>query len=164
LILAPYLARAEELGGQQRDIEKALVETVIKLPETRYLVSVKGVGLITTAMILGETGSLTLYHHAGELIKVAGLNLFRLSSGTHAGSVKITKRGRPLLRCLLYFAALRQTRPGMPLYYFYQRLITGGVWRMKALIAVARRLLRVLFAVVRDQREYTSEWSAQLAA
>jgi len=115
-------------------------------------------------MMLGQTGSLKLYHNAGEIIKFAGLNLYRLSSGKHTGSVRITKRGRPLVRWLLYFAALRQSRPGMPLYHFYKRLVNRGVCRMKVLIAVARKLLRVLFALVRDSREYTVEWSENLAA
>ncbi len=164
LILVPYLARADELALQKRGIEKALGEVAGRLPETRSLVSLKGVGLITAAMILGETGSLKLYHNAGEIIKLAGLNLYRLSSGKHAGRVRITKRGRPLVRWLLYFAALRQSRPGMPLYHFYKKLVNRGVCRMKVLIAVARKLLRVLFALVRDGREYTVEWSESLAA
>lgn len=164
LILAPYLSRAHELTFHKKCLEKTITEVAEKLPETKYMLSLKGMGVVTVATILGETGNLKLYNNAWEVIKLAGLNLYRLSSGKHKGRVKITKRGRPLLRWILYFAALRQSQPGMPLYDFYQRLRGNGVHKMKALVAVARRLLRIMFALVRDSKEYTVEEPVRLAA
>ncbi len=164
LILEPYLSRVQELTLYERKLEKVLTGIVARLSETKYLLSLKGMGVITVATMLGETGDLRLYNNAWEVIKLAGLNLYRLSSGQYRGQVKITKRGRPLLRWVLFFAALRQARLGMPLYKFYWRLRNNGVHKMKALIAVARKLLCIMFALVRDRREYVLEGSTSLAA
>jgi len=164
LILEPYLSRIHDLTLHKISLEKVITEVVERLPETKHILSLKGVGIITVAVILSETGDLRLYHNAWEVIKLAGLNLYRLSSGKYQGQVKITKRGRPLLRWVLFFAALRQARLGMPLYSFYQRLRNNGVHKMKALIAVARKLLCIIFALVRDRRDYVLERSGNLAA
>ena len=164
LILAPYLSRVDELTLYKCKLKKVIAGIIERLPETKYLLSLKGMGVITVATMLGETGDLRLYNNAWEVIKLAGLNLYRLSSGKYQGQVKITKRGRPLLRWVLFFAALRQARLGMPLYKFYWRLRNNGVHKMKALIAVARKLLCIMFALVRDSREYVLEGSTSLAA
>lgn len=164
LILEPYLSKVQALTNYELKLEKVITGIVARLPETKYLLSMKGIGVITVATMLGETGDLRLYNNAWEVIKLAGLNLYRLSSGKYQGQVKITKRGRPLLRWIFFFAALRQARLGMPLYNFYWRLRNNGVHKMKALIAVARKLLCIMFALVRDRREYVLEGSTSLAA
>jgi len=65
------------------------------------------------------------------------------------------------MRHKLYFAAIQQARKGMPLYSFYKRLIDNGVKKMKALIAVAIKLLKIMFTLVRDKREF--EWDYKRA-
>lgn len=44
------------------------------------------------------------------------------------------------------------------MYEQYQKYINRGMPRMKALVAIARKLLCVIFALVRDHREYTSNF------
>jgi len=119
----------------------------------------KGVGDITTAGLIGEVGDFSKFNTIGEIEKLAGLDLFEISSGKHTGQRHISKRGRPLMRKLLYFAALNTVRKGGLLHEYYQRCLKRGMVKTKALIAVSRKLLGIIFALVRDHSEYREGYS-----
>lgn len=158
--LFSLLSRIEVLNKKIKDVEGWISKILKGVEEARFIGSIKGIGMITTAIMVSETGGVGNYRSSRELDKIAGLNIYEVSSGEHKGQRKITKVGRGLLRQKLYYAALQQTREGMPLYYFYRRLVDRGVIKMKALIAVARKLLVLIFALVRDEREYEWEYTA----
>jgi transposase len=159
VILFKSLLRYGQIALELGALEDRLEALVSGLSETVYLRSVKGVGLVTVATILGETGGLNHYHSAEEVIKLAGLNLYELSSGKHRGKRRITRRGRSVLRAGLYRAAVGVVRRGGPLRDFYECLRERGKYGAVALIAVACKLMRLLFALVRDQRYYTVEYA-----
>lgn len=149
----------EKLG----ELESRIKKLVAEVDEVRYMLSVHGIGLMTAATILSETCGMRSYNSAACVLKLAGLNLFEISSGQMQGACHISKRGRSHLRQALYFAALQQTMPGSALYSFYQRLVGRGVKKVKALIAVACKLVRLLFALVRDCRYYREQAPCRLA-
>lgn len=158
VMLFKSLLRYGQLGLEIRALEDRLEDLVCGLAETVYLRSVKGIGLVTVATILGETGGLHHYRSAEEVIKLAGLNLYELSSGKHRGKRRISKRGRSVLRAGLYRAAVGVVRRGGPLRGFYEQLRACGKYAAVALVAVACKLMRLLFALVRDQRSYSVEY------
>ena len=150
------------LREEKAEVEQQMTKLLIELPEAGSLLSVKGIGPVSAAIIVGETGGLHRFGHAEEVIKLAGLNLFEVSSGTHKGTVRISKRGRPLLRQILFVLATIQAKKGMPFHACYEELLNKKMPRVKALIAVARKMVRVLFALVRDGRCYQDEKPAAL--
>jgi len=87
-------------------------------------------------------------------MKLAGLNLYEISSGKRKGQRRISKRGRSLLRKILFYAAIQMIRKNGIMYDYYARLTGRGMERMRALIAVSRKLLRIIYAIVRDNRDY----------
>lgn len=141
-----------------RVLDKMIQGLTLEIPEARCLVSIKGIGFVTAAVMIGETGGFKNYGDAGKILKFAGLNLYEVSSGRHKGRRKITKRGNRMMRKYLYFAALEQARKGMPLHDFYKGLIDRGILRMKALIAVACKIVRLMYSLARDEREYSEEY------
>jgi len=144
--------------------ESKMKEFLETLPYSRHLLSIKGIGIVTASGIIGEIGSFEAYSSANKLIKLAGLNLFEISSGAHKGIRRITKRGRAKLRKILYFAAINVVRKDGVLHSYYQKLINRGMHRMKALVAVMKKLLRIMFALVRNQTVYNTEYSMKQAA
>jgi transposase len=153
------LYRLNKLEQEIKKTESDIKDRLKYIKEAKYILSIKGIKEVTAAAIISETGGLSNYEKISSILKVAGLNLFEISSGEHQGEKHITKRGRSLLRHKLYFAALQQTRKGMPFYSFYRRLVEeNGVKKNKALIAVARKLLRVSFALVRDKIEFINSY------
>jgi len=96
------------------------------------------------------------------MLKLAGLDLYEISSGAHQGCRRISKRGRALMRKLLYFATINTTRKNGILHGAYQRHLAKGMPRIKALMAIARKLIGIIFALVRDHRNYNADYSTQL--
>lgn len=156
-VLHDALDKLERVMVDIRAVESEIKGLVEKIDESRILLSVKGIGVVTAAVLLSETCGLKHYESAECVLKLGGLNLYEISSGEHKGARHITKRGRSVLRHTLYLAALRQAKPGAPLYDFYARLVAQGTEKVKALIAVACKLVRLLFALVRDGRYYTEQ-------
>ena len=62
--------------------------------------------------------------------------------------------GRPLTRTAIFIAALSASRYNPVLRAFYQRLLAGGKPKMVALIAVARKILTILNAMLRDKQQW----------
>jgi transposase len=157
LELRHVLARMDLLREQERETEGAIKEGLAKIPYAPLVRSLCGLGENTAAVILGELGDLRDYGSAEELIKVAGLNLYSINSGTQKGTVHITKRGRPLLRWALYLAASRTMKRGGVFHEFNERLKRNGKKGNERVVAVARKILRVLYAMVRDAKSFDPE-------
>jgi len=76
----------ESIEGIQRDIEAIedkMREVLDRVPYAARLSDIPGIGHISLAVILGETGDMLRYRRSEEVIKLAGLNLFEISSGKH---------------------------------------------------------------------------------
>jgi transposase len=135
-------------------IEKKMHEHLKLIPYSRSILSIKGIGEIIAAGLIGEVGDFREFKSIGEITKIAGLDLFEISSGNHKGIRRISKRGRSLMRKILFFAAIGVVRKGGILHKTYQKYLNRGQLKMKALIAIARKLLRIIFALVHNNTEY----------
>ena len=116
--------------------------------------SIKGIGPIITASIIGEVGDLRKYSYARQLQKLAGINLYEISSGIQRGQRHITKRGRHLLRKMLFYAALNVTKKDRILYDTYHMHLKKGMTKVQALTAISRKLIGIIYALVRDNSTY----------
>ena len=141
-----------QMGETEQAMTAALKETGL----AAHLLSVPGVGVVTAASFLGETGDLSRYDDWRQLRKLAGYNLKENSSGTKNSRTKITKRGRPGLRCLLYQAAmvLVSTNVQFKALYRYLKTRTSNPLKGKQALVVACKLLRVLFTLAEKKRFY----------
>ena len=147
-----------ELGSldiRVKKVEAEIDRLLAQVDETPILTSL--VGRMTAAVILSETGGIRQYSCAAAVLKLAGLNLYQISSGQYCGNRHISQMGRSLLRQALYLAALQHTHPGTPLYPYYAELLRRGKPKPVALIAVCCRLVRLLYALVRDGRCYSAQ-------
>lgn len=153
------VAMIEKIEQFVKELEKHMNKHLKDIPYSRFILSIKGIGEITTAGLIGEMGDFKKYHTIGEVIKHAGLDLFEISSGKHKGTRRISKRGRPLLRKLLFFASINVVRKGGILHKQYLQHLDKGMPKIKALIAISRKLLSIIFAIVRDHSVYTEQYS-----
>ena len=146
------------------EIEDQMKQYLHRIACSSSLMSIKGIKHVTVAGIIGEVGNFNDFHNGDALEKLAGLDLYEISSGKHKGQKRISKRGRSLLRKILYFASINVVKKGCIMHDYYQRLINGGKPKIKALIAVSRKLLRIMFALVRDKAVCRTNQLAQRAA
>jgi transposase len=158
LALRFYIETLEALRSQMRAVQSALLETFLALPESRYLLSVPGLGAITAAIILAEIGDPSRYHNARQWIKLAGIQPVPSTSGRKTRSrTPMSHKGRPRLRTALYFAVLRLVQVDEAFAREYQRFQHrehNPLTKMQALGALMNRLLRILWALIRHQRLY----------
>jgi transposase len=142
-----------------KSLEKKMASYLSRVPYSGSLLSIKGLGVITVAGLIGEVGDFRKFRTISEVIKLAGLDLYEVSSGQHKGKRRISKRGRSLMRKLLYFAALQAVRSNGILHEPYEQMLERGMPKVKALIAISRKLLRVIFAIARDNTEYVNNYN-----
>jgi transposase len=142
------------------EIEAEMGATLERIPCSLRLLSIKGLGIVSVAGLIGEVGDFSKFSTQSEIMKLAGLDLYEISSGKRKGQRRISKRGRSLLRKILFYAAIQMIRKNGIMYDYYARLTGRGMERMRALIAVSRKLLRIIHAIVRDNRDYVGQYQA----
>jgi len=152
----------EHITMYNRQIDSLENDIAISLthhPSSRFLLSIKGVNVITAAALIGEVGDFECFRSYKTILKLAGLNLYEVSSGSRRGRRYISKRGRHLLRKILFYASINAIRKHGILRSYYQRLLCHHMPRIKAIIAVMRKLVCIMFALVRNKTIYNPEYS-----
>jgi transposase len=116
------------------------------------LVSVPGVGPVISRTLIAELPELGRLTRR-QIAALAGLAPFTRQSGRWRGKCFIGG-GREAVRTALFMGAMVARRFNPKLRTFFDRLVAAGKSKMVALIAVARKLLTMLNAIVRDHRKW----------
>jgi len=148
------LKQLDQIDQFMKVLEQKMAEEIARIPYSQNLLSIKGLGVVSLGGIIGELGSFKSYQKQSEVVKMAGLDLYEISSGLHKGMKRLSHRGRSLLRTLLFLATLNMVRKDGIFNQDYERLLARGMIKIKALLVIARKLLRIMFALVRDGSEY----------
>jgi len=139
-------------------VEEQMKKHLEEIPYAQSILSIKGIGEVTAAGLIGEVGDFRAFRTISEITKLAGFDLFEISSGKHMGQRRISKRGRPLMRKLLFYAGINVVKRNGILHEPYQQMVSGGKPKLKALVAMARKLLRIIFALARDNTVYVEDY------
>lgn len=134
------------LGRADDDLSDAVESSPVWRAKEALLRSVPGVGPVTSMALLAglpELGELS----SKEIASLVGVAPMNRDSGRMRGKRTITG-GRSVVRTALYMAALSATRCSPQLAPFYDRLIKSGKPKKVALVAVMRKLLITLNAVI----------------
>jgi len=157
LRLGQVLAEIRFWQGQLTQTEEAMARALQATGMGAYLLSIPGVGVVTAAVFLSEVGDMARYTDWRQLRRLAGYNLTENSSGQKKGRTQISKRGRPGLRSILYQAAVTLVAKNKEFGALYRYLRTrreNPLAGPQALVAVACKLLRVIFALVKKREMY----------
>ena len=154
------LMQLQAVNGFIHEIEAEMEKTLERIPWSTKILSMKGLGVITVAGLIGEVGDFSKFRTQSEIMKLAGLDLYEISSGKRKGQRRISKRGRSLLRKILYNAAISTIRKNGIIYMQYTNLIGRRMKRTSALIVIAKKLLRIIHAMMRDGRNYIRNYAS----
>lgn len=151
-MLKPALSRLKQLEHQ---LERRLLRVARDAglaARIKHCRAVEGIGPLTAcalnmAMLRGR------FRHSDAFIAFLGLDVRVRDSGRSRGRRKLTKQGDPELRRLLHNAAMAASRSST-WKSFYQRHLDRGLTRIQALVALARKLARVAFALMRHEAPY----------
>ena len=155
-LLDDYVRKNKELDQLDKTIEK-MCES---LKETQLISEIKGIGIKTASKIVAELGDIRKYQSPNQIIKMAGLSLIEHSSGKHKGETTISKRGRAGLRTTLYMSMvsmLSHNRGFKQLYKYYTKRPKNQLKGKQAIIALIRKLLRIIHAMVVKEFHYDEE-------
>jgi transposase len=124
------------------------------------LTSIRGIGKKSAVMFIVLTEAFTLFPDAKKFASYLGLSSFIKSSGTSVrGSGSISKMGSSRMRQLLYMAALAAKRKNKACMAFADRLKANGKPPKVVRIAVANKLVRQAFAIVKNQEIYSEAYA-----
>jgi len=151
------LIKELELYDEQiRSIEKR-IDQMMKLIDSKIM-SIPGIGDTLGPMILGEIGDANRFPTPKKLIAFAGLDPIVSQSGRFENkSGKISKRGSPLLRKGLFLAANVARQNDENSKRFYDKKISEGKHHYSALNAVAAKVLRIVYWVLKNNKEYQTQ-------
>lgn len=138
------------LTSRMESVMQKVEQLLATIPFTKYLLDIKGIGILTVAGFISEVGDITKYTHPKQIIKLAGLNLKEHSSGKHKGQTRITKRGRSKLRAILFKAVMPLVAKNDEFKNHHIKLTTRSsnpLKKKQSLIAIACKLIRIFFAI-----------------
>lgn len=153
-LVVPSLASSLTSVLHQRKLLAARIEQLLDAhPLSQVLTSMPGIGVRTAARILIDVGDGTAFPTAGHLAAYAGLAPVTRSSGSSIRGEHPSRRGNKQLKRAFYLAAFASlSQPESRAYYDKKR--REGKHHVAALVALARRRIDVLFAMLRDGTFY----------
>jgi transposase len=151
-ILRLLKALQKELTAIDEDIEDAVRGSPVWREKEDLLASVPGIGPTIARTLLADLPELGTLDRR-QVAALVGLAPFTRQSGQWRGRSFIGG-GRATVRSAVFMGAMVAIRWNPQLRDFHQRLVAAGKPKMVALIAVARKLVTVLNAILRDRRPW----------
>lgn len=145
-------ALQKELTSVDGDIDDAVRSVPVWRETEDLLTSVPGIGRTIARTLIAEMPELGRLDRK-EIAALAGLAPFTRQSGQWKGRSFIGG-GRTAVRCALFMGAMVAKRHNPVLKAFFDRLVAAGKPKMTALIAVARKLITILNAIVRARKPW----------
>jgi transposase len=147
------------------ELEKHMKKIIGKLDYK--LESLTGIATVTASQIIAEIGDINRFKNADKLARYAGIAPVNFSSAGK-GKDKKSKQGNRTLNGVLYFLAMQQVQltkgtkqPRNPiLYEYYLRKISEGKTKTQALICIMRRLVNIIYGMMKNKTEYVMEYRA----
>lgn len=151
------------LDKQVAEILKELTE-LVKQDHQVYesidvICSISGVGRLTAATVLAETNGFELIRNKRQLTSYAGFDVKEKQSGTSIkGKPRISKKGNRHLRKAMHLPALAAIRHDKKFKAVFVRLVSKHGIKMKAVVAVQRKLLEMIYTVYSKNTVYDKNY------
>ena len=151
-IAGEVLALKERLLALDEEIASRFFDR----PEARILASLPGIGPVLGAEFLTAVGDLSVFESADQLAAYAGLVPAARDSGKRVGNDRRMRGGNKTLKRVFFLSAFSSLRSSPHSRAFYDRKRREGKRHTQALIALARRRVNVLWAMLRDGTTFKS--------
>lgn len=147
-LLALYQSLVKEIDTLEKEIRK-LIEAV----HPHYM-SVPGIGPLSAAVIYSEYGDISNFSNPGQMLAFAGIEPGVNDSGTESHGGRMVKRGSSQLRYTLINCCLPLIRFDMTFAAYYAKKRGEGKPHRVAIIHVAKKLIRVIYALERQDVDF----------
>jgi transposase len=124
--------------------------------------AIKGLGLLSFAVIAAETNGFALFKDSASLISYAGYDVVENQSGSHVGRTKISKKGNSRIRRILHMPALCAVRDDQPQFRnLFERVYKRTGIKMKGYVAVQKKLLVMAYYLWKRNQAYNPTFKLQ---
>jgi transposase len=148
-----------ELAATEAAIKQHLRDHANLQASVRRLRTLKGVGLVTAAIVMAELPPITPQTDPRAIAAWAGLTPRRRQSGPREWATHLSRKGNAYLRQALYMPALVARRYNPLLRAFAQRLTAKGKTNPAVLGALSHKMLRILVGLLRSNTDFDPLWS-----
>ena len=159
-IVAELAKEVLSLKDRIESIDEELGHRFFARPEALIVTSLPGMGPILGAEFLVSAGDLSAFESADQLAAYAGLVPAAHDSGKRKGNNKRMRGGNKVLKRVFYQSAFASLRSAPESRAFYDRKRSEGKKHTQALIALARRRVNVLWAMLRDGTTFETRSTA----
>ena len=152
--IATYVHQAAQILSQSiAKLDEQIAETAKSISQYQLLIKVPGFGPLVTAYLIALLSSGT-FARSDSFVAFIGLDLRVRESGKLKGRRKLSKRGDPEARRLLYLAAFAACRVQGPFKELHDHYISRGFSKTEATVFVARKLARTAWAIYKHNQPY----------
>ena len=151
--------RIQFLNKQEKEIKIDITEIINKNPDIekviKRLMTIPGIGELTAVIVLAETNGFELIRNKAQLASYAGLDVREKQSGTSIkGKPRISKKGNRNLRKSVHLPSLSAVKWDDNFREIYARLVSKHGIKMKALVAIQRKLLELMYILFKNETVY----------
>ncbi len=125
------------------------------------IIIAKGLGFITIVSVIAETNGFELVNNQKQLTSYAGFDVVLNNSGNRKGKTSISKKGNKYLRKAVFMPALSAVQHNQKMKELYKRLVGKGKNKKLALIAVARKLLLLIYTLWKNDSVYIPNYKSK---
>lgn len=149
--------RLQVLLHQRQQAEAYLTTLFLQCEESRYLLSIRGLGVVNAAGLLAHLGDIRQYSRVKQLAKLAGVHpQEHTSAARRAARTPMSKKGRRGLRSILWHAVIALLRHNAAFQGYVQRLMERPapehpLKKREAIGAAMNKLLRIVYALLRQR-------------
>lgn len=138
-----------EIEKLEKEVRKLIAQDKKLQADVELLQTIHGVGWFTAATIVAEFGDLSRFARRGEAVAAAGLNPLVRKSGTSVVKrPRISKQGNGYVRRALFLATMASIKGDNMFSRMHAELVERGKKKIVALVAVMRKMLTVMRAMV----------------
>ena len=155
--------RIELFQSQEKEIRKEMERLIRQdaelMGKVKKIITIPGVGLLTATIVLAETNGFDLIRSKKQLTSYSGLDVEEKESGTSVKKKpKISKKGNRHLRKAMYMPSLTAIRHDDYFRGLYARLISKHGIKMKAAVAVQRKILELIYTLWKNDSVYDPKY------
>lgn len=155
--------RIRLLNSQEKEIKLEIAEIAKTdqqlIKKINTIISIPGVGKLTTVIVLAETNGFELIKSKKQLVSYSGLDVKEKQSGTSVkGKPRISKKGNRHLRKAMHMPTLTAIRNDERFKAIFARLVSKHGIKMKAAVAVQRKLLEMIYTIWETDQPYDKEY------
>jgi transposase len=154
LRLATLVNQINFYKKQLQLLRRELRKLIHDIDYAKRIMTLPGIGLISTARFLGNLGDLNNFEKVNQILDLAGLDLISSESGKFKSRRQISHRGKSGLRCILYEMTCHFVRfPNTARRKFLSCRVHNKLYR-QAIVAAIPHLVRTIFAVAKGDLIY----------